>query len=119
MFDRRLDKKEDFNAYLFNATFVDGLTAEIQVNPEFGSSDAAQKPARKYGAAIGRLPWVLRREVKTVWIHQGLKPFGGGYNNLLIHTGQADQYEQDGILEQTLVHEACHTSLEADNSAAG
>jgi hypothetical protein len=41
MFDRRLDKSENFNAYLFNATFDDGLTAEIQVNPEFGSSDAA------------------------------------------------------------------------------
>jgi F5/8 type C domain len=75
--------------------------------------------ARKYGAVIGKLPTALRREVKTVWIHQGLQLFGGGNNNLLIHTGQADQYEKDGILEQALVHEACHTSLEADNSAAG
>ena len=30
-------------AYLFNATFSDGLTAEVQVNPEFGSVDAARE----------------------------------------------------------------------------
>ena len=33
--------------------------------------------------------------------------------NLLIHTGQSDLYVRDGILEETLVHEASHTSLDA------
>jgi len=118
MFDRRLNAWKNFDAYLFNAKFDDGLAAEIQVNPEFGSSDAARIPAQKYGAVIGRLPKALRTQVKTVWIHQGGQLFGGGNDNLLIHTGQADQYERDGILEEALVHEACHTSLEAHNSAA-
>jgi hypothetical protein len=116
MFDRRLNGGlglwQKFNAYLFNASFDDGLAAEIQVNPEFGSSDAARIQAQKYGAVIGKLPTAPRTQVKTVWIHQGVQPFGGGNNNLLIHTGQADQYEQGGILEEALVHEACHTSLD-------
>ena len=34
------------NAYLFMARFDDGLTAEIQVNPEFGSASAAMAEAR-------------------------------------------------------------------------
>jgi len=119
MFDRRLDDFKNFNAYLFNATFDDGLAAEIQVNPEFGSSDAARIQAQKYGAVIGKLPTALRTQVKTVWIHQGEQLFGGANNNLLIHTDQADLYERDGILEEALVHEACHTSLdEAHHSAA-
>jgi hypothetical protein len=47
-----------------------------------------------------------------------VNPFGGGNNNLLIHTGQADEYIEDGILEETLVHEASHTSLDADHADA-
>src|SRR5690349_12702748 len=41
MFDRRVNNWIQVNAYLFNANFNDGLHAEIQVNPEFGSSAAA------------------------------------------------------------------------------
>jgi hypothetical protein len=54
------------------------------------------------GTEIGRLPTVLRSQLRTVWIHQGVEPFGGGNNNLLIHTGQADLYYASGILEETL-----------------
>jgi uncharacterized protein YkwD len=118
MFDRRVNAFITVNAYLFNASFTDGLSAEIQVNPEFGSSVTAMVEAQKYGQVIGQLPRVLRTEVKTVWIHKGIQPFGGGNNNLLIHTGQAADYVANGILEETLVHEAAHTSLDATHAAA-
>jgi hypothetical protein len=118
MYDRRVNNWTYVNAYLFNASFDDGLIAEIQINPEFGSSAAALTEAQKYGPVIGRLPTALRADVETVWIHQGTEPFGGGNNNLLIHTGQADVYEMDGILEETLVHEASHTSLDANHASA-
>jgi hypothetical protein len=118
MFDRRVNDWITVNAYLFDASFDDGLTAEIQVNPEFGSPAAAGVEALKYGKAIGQLPQALRTDVQTVWIHKGVQPFGGGNNNILIHTGQSAVYEADGILEETLVHEASHTSLDADHAAA-
>jgi hypothetical protein len=113
MFDRRVDSFTMINAYLFDASFDDGLTAEIQVNPEFGSVEAALVEATKYATVIGRLPTGLRTDVQTVWIHQGTQPFGGGNHNLLIHVGQADLYVADGILEETFLHEAAHTSLDA------
>jgi hypothetical protein len=55
----------------------------------------------------------LRKDVRTVSIHKGIQPFGGGNNNILIHVGQSDLYVRDGILEETLVHESTHTSLDA------
>lgn len=113
MFDRRLDRYATFNAFLFNAYYSDGLKIEIQVNPEFGSQAAARVEAAKYAPVIGRLPVYLRVDVKTSWIHRGVEPFGGGNNNLLIHTGQSASYEADGILEETLFHEAAHTSMDA------
>lgn len=118
MFDRRVNNWITVNAYLFNASFDDELTAEIQVNPEFGSSDAASVEAQKYAEVIGRLPTALRNDVETVWIHKGTQPFGGGNHNLLIHTGQADLYAADGILEETFVHEGAHTSLDATHASA-
>ena len=113
MFDRRVNAFTSYVAFLFNAVYTDGMTIEIQVNPEFGTSAAALVEAEKYGAVIGQLPTVLRKDVRTSWIHKGVQPFGGGNNNLLIHTGQADIYQASGILEETLVHEAAHTSLDA------
>ena len=117
MFDRRVDAMINVNAYLFVASYDDGLQIEIQVNPEFGSADAAQKEAEFYAPIFGRLPYVLRKDVQTSWIHQGDELFGGGNNNLLIHTGSiAEGYIRDGILEETLVHEASHTSLDATHA---
>ena len=56
--------------------------------------------------------------IDQIWVHKGVNPFGGGNNSVLIHTGQSVLYENDGILEETLVHEAAHTSLDAAHSAA-
>lgn len=118
MFDRRVNDWVTVNAFLFNASFTDGLTAEIQVNPEFGSADAAAVEAEKYGRVIGQLPYILRTDLQTFTIHQGIQLFAGGNHNILIHTGQAALYEQEGILEETLVHEASHTSLDATHATA-
>ena len=87
MFDRRTGAFGFVNAFLFDAAFSDGLTTQIQVNPEFGSAGNAQIEAAKYGWAIGQLPNALRVDVETVWIHRGRYPFGGGNHNILIRYG--------------------------------
>lgn len=118
MFDRRVNGWITVDAYLFNATYDDGLSIEVQVNPEFGSAELSQVQAEKYATVIGRLPTTLRKDVQTAWIHKGTELFGGGNNNLLIHIGQADLYENDGILEETFIHEASHTSLDDPHAMA-
>lgn len=118
MYDRRVEGWIDCTAFLFNAIFEDSLSAEIQINPEFKDYKHALFQAKKYSIIIGRLPHQLRKDVKTVWIHRGLKPFGGGNNNLLIHTDWSEEnYEDQGILEETFIHEASHTSLDNDHAS--
>ncbi len=112
MFDRRGGgsfKKVD--AWLFDAKFSDGLQLEVQVNPEFDQS-AASKLAERFAKVLGRLPHCLRIDAKTMWIHDGKELFGGGNQNYLIHTGMAAEYESTGILEEALMHEGSHTSLD-------
>ena len=117
MFDRRTDKFERVEAWLFIAKFTDSADIEVQVNREF-TREEAETEASFYLPAIGRIPQVLRSKVETVWIHKGNKLFGGGNNNLLIHVEQGKAYDRDGILEETFVHEASHTSLDQDHAKA-
>ena len=118
VYDRRLANWVTINAYLFDVSWSDGLSSEAQVNPEFGSHTDAQIEAEKYAWLIGQLPTCLRTDVDAIWIHNGTEPFGGGNNSILIHTGQSTNYENQGILEETLVHEASHTSLDAAHASA-
>jgi hypothetical protein len=111
MFDRRINSFIKLNAYLFNAEYSDDLKIEVQVNPEFMSQDKAREHAEYYAIVIGQLPKALRLRVEKVWIHNGEEPFGGNYyaNSLLIHVQQGDKYITDGILEEIIIHEVCHT----------
>ena len=114
MFDRRkggrwLNKE----AFLFSAIYEERII-EIQVNPEFKNVDNAFKEAFYYSEVIGRLPNFLLTNVKTVWIHKGKKSYGGGNENLLIHTGRSKEYISKEILEEVFIHEAGHTSLDWD-----
>ena len=112
MFDRRTNNWEQNNAFLFLVEWDDGLTSVAQINSEFGTVEAAAIEAQKYGFVIGQLPRCLRVDVDAIWVHKGTELFGGGNRSILIHTGQTALYEADGILEEVLVHEASHTSLD-------
>jgi hypothetical protein len=119
MFDRRTASFEEYRAFLFEAEYEDDLRIEIQVNPEFGSVDAAEEVAQFYAEEIGRLPRSLRKDVETSWIHQGSHSWGGGNNNILIHTGDIGQdYVVRGVHEEALAHEGVHTSLDAAYAAS-
>lgn len=113
MYDRRVADWITNEPFLFQATYDDGLEIEFQVNSEFGDAEIAEEQALQYAVVIGRLPTALRTDVETSWIHKGKELFGGGNNNLLIHVEQSEEYIADGILEETFVHEAAHSSLDA------
>lgn len=117
MFDRRINRFRTYNAHLFEARYRDARPVEVQVNPEF-SRGKARIVAARYAKVVGRIPVSLRTNVGTISIHAGVQPFGGGNRNLLIHEGQARLYMNDGILEETFVHEASHTSLDAKHASS-
>ena len=125
MFDRRNGGSfNNVEPHLFDTSFSDGLKTEIQVNPEF-TLDEATVEANKYAFLIGQLPTALRKDVETMWIHKGIEVYGGGNNNLLVHTGYTEIYESyifngsdnsdyiASVVEETLLHEATHTSIDS------
>jgi hypothetical protein len=112
MFDRRTNAFETYDAHLFDAGFGTSVVVEMQVNPEF-TAEEAESQAEIFATVIGRLPAFLFTDIEAVWIHKGEELFGGGNNSLLIHTDQAPNYIADGVLEETLLHEAVHTSVDS------
>lgn len=107
MFDRRINKFETFAVFRFAAEYSDLPELEIDVNQEFDTQQNAQQQAEKYATAFGKLPKGLRREIQALHIQAGDQLFGGG-RHVLIHTEQGEKYIQQGILEETLIHEAGH-----------
>lgn len=117
MFDRRNESFNDVEAHLFDALLGTSKTIEVHVNPEFTSEEAGVEAA-KYMHAIGMLPAYLLKYVRTVWIHKGNYGFGGGNDNLLIHTERGEEYIRDKVLTECFVHESTHTSVDANHASA-
>ncbi len=116
MFDRRTGRFDTQTAHLFDVVFATRMV-EAQVNLEMSEAEANQE-LDVYLPAIGRVPDFLLTMVDSIWLHRGVHGFGGGNRNLLIHTGRGDEYIRDGILEETFVHEATHTSIDPVHRAA-
>ena len=113
--DRRKQKssgwnKSNFNAFIFKAEFEKSKNVLIRVNSEFKTKEKAEKQALKYGNMAGQLPNFLRTGLKTITIHKGDRAWGGGNNDILIHTGDRDA--KGKCVEEIMIHEAGHTSLD-------
>jgi hypothetical protein len=110
-YDRREGSFITEDMFLFEANFRGVDPVEVQVNLEYGSEESAEQDALFFAEAVGRLPRLLFRDLSSITIHKGDEAFGGGNNNILIHS-EANGYIKDGWLEETLVHEGVHTSMD-------
>ena len=103
-----------FTAFIFFSTFENGQIITIRVNTEFKNKLEAKKQAMKYGTIYGQLPNFLRSNLNTITIHKGKRSWGGGNNDILIHT-QAKDYSNKKVgdcVEEIMIHESAHVSLD-------
>ena len=119
IYDRRPGTWITVNAYLFSVSY-EGTDLEFQINPEFGSRGAAQTEVDTYAAALGRLPAVFLLRAQKVQINAGHKLFGGNWHDrsFLIHTDQGKEYIRNGHLEEALIHEGAHVSLDGAHASS-
>ena len=120
IFDYRVRDWITVNAYLFEARYH-GVVIEFQVNPEFGSEEAARAQVDVYAPAIGRLPTVLLSRAAKVHMSAGNPSLGGNFHDrsFTIHTGRGEEWLRRGFLEEVLFHEGAHVSLQDHQDAAG
>ena len=112
------------NAYLFDVRYGGRLgVTEFQLHPEYGSRDAAQEQVDLYAPMLGRLPRELLLNVREVEIQIATAdPSGAGANSgrgvIHINTHAASGAVRDGYMEEILMHEGGHTSLDPDHARA-
>jgi hypothetical protein len=103
------------SAFLFIAAY-ENKNINIIVNPEFGNQKSAEQAATFYANVIGRLPLFLHDGIDEVYVNRGFEPLLGKDNALVIYSQLADSLNTDGILEEVLIRESVHASLDAEIS---
>jgi hypothetical protein len=103
--------EKSVRVYLFDASYVDGLTIELRVNSEFESREAEMQ-ALKYATIIGRLPTFFRSEVETITIHKAYFTYSAWDHDILLHSYYAEEDERTGHLEEVLIHETTHLTVD-------
>lgn len=124
-YDRDSDRWLMLNVYLFDVQF-DGRRTEFQVHEEYGSRTAARQQVDAYAAVLGRLPRVLLSNAKEVEISITAKtssttsldpgePVVQASQSGIFHiyTERAEEVARDGFLEEVLIHEGGHVSLDS------
>lgn len=114
IFDRRIGTWTQAEVFLFHVQYS-GRELEFQVNIEFGSVEAARREVDTYAPAFGQLPAFLMTGAREVEIHGGVENHGGNTHNgtFHIHSGQGETDIRNGFLEEALIHEAAHVSLDS------
>lgn len=123
VFDRRDDAFVRAPVHQFLARFGCGQReVTILVNQEF-SRRQARVEAQRFARVLGQIPPGMRRSVDELWIHAGDLAAGGGNGSILIHTGWFDGTSDDipmaNFIEETFLHEAAHTTLDAAPAGGG
>ncbi len=118
MWDKRRDNEFDLNVFLFRAYFRDGPAIDIIVNPEFATRDRAEAEARRYTRPLGQLPMVLRQGIRQFGIHDGEPTYSAGPGKIFVYAGRTTLRISENHLEESLLHESVHASLDADHAAA-
>jgi len=118
MWDKRRDNEFDLNVFLFRAYFGDGPSIDIIVNPEFATREAAETEARRYTRPLGQLPMVLRQGILQVGIHEGDPTYSAGPGKIFVYAGRTSVRIGENRLEESLLHESVHASLDARHAAA-
>lgn len=112
MWDKRKNNEFNLNVFLFDAYYADGITFEVHVNPEFENSEAAMIEAFRYVNSLGQLPTIFRKGIRSLGVHDGNKGASAGAGKMFVYKDNAIYRQSYKHLEETLLHESVHASLD-------
>ena len=112
VYDARIGHWSIIDTYVFEARYDDGVSVEVLVNPEYDTT-AARQVADRYARILGQIPTGLRVGVNMLTIHKGYEyANGGGNHDINLHEDQAEEALAKGFLEEIMLHEAVHATLD-------
>lgn len=105
------------DAFLFVARFTDGTSIDMRIHPEIGTAEEALAEAKRYVVPLGQLPTLLRKDIGRFAVRMGDETATASPGEgISVQSGNIDIRVGANRLEETLFHEAVHTSLDATYS---
>lgn len=102
------------DAYLFIASFSDGTSINIRVHPEVGTRAEAETQVRHFTRPVGQLPPLLRAGIGRLSLRLGDETATASTGEgISMQIGNVAVRLGDDRLEETVFHEAVHTSLDS------
>ncbi len=102
-----------FDAHIFELDFDDGDVSEIAVEDAIGNESLARDEAEKLAIPLGQIPAIMRKAVNSITIFAGTGRGTASVGGLIsTYADSNDSKIRDGYLEEFLVHESTHTSLD-------
>lgn len=111
-YDSRANGYVPARYFRFVAQFSDGQRIEMDMNGAFGSKERAEKVALFYANAFGRIPQILREDVRTIIIHEDGDEWYALPGEITIHFGSYVRDVREGVIEESMIHEGVHASLD-------
>jgi len=93
-------------AYIYTAIYLDNLKVKIRVSSVFGKTKADAE-AKRYAVMFGQLPNFVRKNIKTITIHEknGRGWFISGGKSIFVF----NNLFQKNCFEEVMFHEAAHS----------
>ena len=103
-------------AYLFEARFDDGGSIRLALDADFGSREAAELDAARYGPRLGKLPPLYRSKIRHITVNHGGRDttaFAEDKGHFFtIYSDNATKRLETNDLEETFFHEGTHASIQ-------
>lgn len=103
-------------AYLFEARFNDDVKIRIALHEDFGSREAAEQDAARYGPRLGKLPRIYRENIRHITVNFGGRDttaFAEDKGHFFtIYSDNATKRLGTNDLEETFFHEGTHASIQ-------
>jgi len=107
----------DVEAYKFEVLFDDNIRTNVNVRKVDYTQAEAAVLAKEYATSMGRLPAFLRQGIDNINLLKGEgRNWTGAYQtkslNLQVGGYLEEKFKSQKILEETLMHEACHATID-------
>lgn len=115
-YDERVETERWADFYRFTASFDGGSLLTVDVSDEFGGVQAASDVAVIYVFIIGQLPAVLRTGIEELIIYKTGGDWYASTGEVTIHHGEYALEFADGALEESMIHEGVHASIDDEHA---
>ena len=110
------------DVFLFDVLYEGHGFVEFQIHPEYGEQSEARKQVDMYAPVVGKLPRGLLSKVKWVQVASLPRELSGARaardHGIYIAPPRAEEWLHAGFLEEVMLHEGAHVSLDTDHIQA-